>query len=406
MTGPGRTGPELTGPEMTGPEMTGGVWGDLVGQDAAVRVLRGAVADAPAAMGGAAAGAMTHAWLLTGPPGSGRSIAARAFAASLQCAEGGCGECHACRTALGGTHADVEVLSTELLSIGVKDTRELVRRASLSPSGGRWQVIVAEDADRLTEQAANVLLKAIEEPSPRTVWILCAPSAEDVLPTIRSRCRHVRLVTPSARAVAEVLTRRDGIPQDMAVFAAAASQGHIGRARRLARDADARARRREVLDLPAQLRSVGACVAAAEKLVEAVKADAKAATEAHDAAETESVRASLGIGARAKQPPGAAAALKELEKRQRTRATRQQRDALDRALVDLVAYYRDVLAVQLGSGVPLTNDELRAAIVAAAQAGTPEATLRRIEAVLACRTALEANAAPLLAIEAMTLALR
>jgi DNA polymerase-3 subunit delta' len=393
-----------------------GVWADLVGQESAVRVLRAAAADAPGAYAGGGAGSMTHAWLLTGPPGSGRSVAARAFAAALQCDSSpgnhqddsgpGCGECQACRTSLGGTHADVEILSTELLSIGVKDTRELVRRAALSPSGGKWQVIVAEDADRLTEQAANVLLKAIEEPSPRTVWILCAPSAEDVLPTVRSRCRHVRLVTPTARAVAEVLVRRDGVPEDMAFFAAHASQGHIGRARRLATDAEARGRRREVLELPGRLRGVGACLAAAERLVESVKADAKAAAEVSDAAETESLRATLGIGGRAKQPPGAAGALKELEKRQRTRATRRQRDALDGALIDLVGYYRDVLAVQLGSGVPLTNDELRSAVVAAARAGSPEATLRRIEAVLACRTALEANAAPLLAVEALTLALR
>ncbi len=267
-------------------------------------------------------------------------------------------------------------------------------------------MIVAEDADRLTEQAANVLLKAIEEPSPRTVWILCAPSAEDVLPTIRSRCRHVRLVTPTARAVAEVLVRRDGVEPAMAEFAAHASQGHIGRAKRLATDPEARARRSEVLALPLQLRDVGACLKAAETLVEAVKADAKAAAERNDAAEMEALKAQLGIGGRAKQPPGAAGALKELEKRQKTRATRHQRDALDRALVDLVAFYRDVLAVQLGSGVALTDDELRSTIVSLARAGTAEATLRRIEAVLACRTALEANAAPLLAVEAMTLALR
>lgn len=388
------------------PDEPGDVWTDLVGQGRAVEVLRGAVRGSAGTLGGGDTGGMTHAWLLTGPPGSGRSIAGRAFAAALQCEQGGCGHCPACRTAVRGTHVDVEVLSTELLSIGVKDTRELVRRASLSPSGGRWQVIIAEDADRLTEQAGNVLLKAIEEPSPRTVWILCAPSAEDVLPTIRSRCRHVRLVTPTARAVAEVLVRRDGVEPAMAAFAAHASQGHIGRARRLATDPEARARRSDVLDLPLRLRDVGACLNAAERLVEAVKADAKAATERNNAHELESLKASLGIGGRAKQPPGAAGALKELEKRQKTRATRHQRDALDRALVDLVAFYRDVLAVQLGSGVALTDDDLRSTVVSLARAGSPEETLRRIEAVLACRTALETNAAPLLAIEAMTLALR
>ena len=374
------------------------VWTDVVGQQAAVEVLAAAVRGDP--------GAMTHAWLITGPPGSGRSVAARAFAAALQCMAGGCGECPSCHTVLGGTHADVEFLSTELLSIGVKETRELVRRAALSPSGGRWQVIVAEDADRLTDQAANALLKAIEEPPPRTVWVLCAPATEDVLPTIRSRCRSVHLVTPSAEAVAMVLTRRDGIDPETARIAALASQGHIGRARRLATDADARTRRADVLALPRNSRDVGSCLRGAERLIEAVKADVAATSETADAAERESLKAALGLGIGAKQPPGAAAALKELEKRQKARATRSQRDGLDRALVDLVAFYRDVLAVQVGSDVDLVNAAEAASVRELAADSTPEATLRRIEAVLACRTALETNAAPLLAVEAMTLALR
>ncbi|WP_019873938.1 DNA polymerase III subunit delta' [Sporichthya polymorpha] len=376
----------------------GGVWTDVVGQESAVAALAAAVAGEP--------GAMTHAWLVTGPPGSGRSVAARAFAAALQCPQGGCGECPECHTVLTGTHADVEVLTTELLSIGVKETRELVRRAALSPSNGRWQVIIAEDADRLTDQAANALLKAIEEPPPRTVWILCAPATDDVLPTIRSRCRSVHLVTPSTTAVAEVLTRRDGIDPETARVAALASQGHIGRARRLATDADARSRRADVLALPRGITDVGSCLRAAERLIEAVKADVAAASEISDAAEREALKSALGIGTGAKQPPGAATALKELEKRQKARATRAQRDGLDRALVDLVAFYRDVLAVQLGADVEPVNAAEAAAVREIAADSTPESTLRRIEAVLACRTALETNAAPLLAVEAMTLALR
>jgi DNA polymerase-3 subunit delta' len=393
------------------------VWTDVVGQDATVEILAAAVADSAAVLRGnlsgnaesgamPGAGAMTHAWLFTGPPGSGRSVAARAFAAALQCLNGGCGECQACHTVLGGTHADVEVLSTELLSIGVKETRELVRRAALSPAGGRWQVIIAEDADRLTDQAANALLKAIEEPPPRTVWILCAPATEDVLPTIRSRCRSVHLGTPSAAAVAEVLIRRDGVAPEDAHAAALASQGHIGRAKRLAKDPEARSRRADVLALPQNLHDVGSCLRAAERMVKAVQADVAATSAESDAAEVESLKAALGIGTGAKQPPGAAAALKELEKRQKARATRSQRDGLDRALVDLVAFYRDVLAVQVGSDVALVNSAEARAVHDVAAAGTPEATLRRIEAILACRTALEANAAPLLAVEAMTLALR
>jgi DNA polymerase-3 subunit delta' len=268
-------------------------------------------------------------------------------------------------------------------------------------------VIILEDADRLTDQAANTLLKAIEEPPPRSVWMLCAPSVEDVLPTIRSRCRHLRLVTPTARAVADVLVRRDGIDPAVASYAARVSQGHIGRARRLATDDAARRRRKEVLDLPHQLTSVPSCVTAASNLVDAVKEEAQAATGDNDAAETEEMRTALGVtGGRGKVPPGAAGVLKDLEQRQKRRATRHQRDALDRALVDLAAYYRDVLVVQLGAPVQLINEELRPTIAKLAKVSTPEATLRRIDAVLACREAIDASVAPLLAVEAMTLALR
>ena len=215
------------------------VWDDLVGQEPAVAVLRKAVDGAAAALRGErgpAVAGMTHAWLITGPPGSGRSNGGRAFAAALQCANNGCGECNDCRTALSGAHPDVSLIRTELLSIRVSEVRELVRRAAMSPTQGRWQVMVVEDADRLTEQAADALLKSIEEPSPRTVWVLCAPTVEDVVPTIRSRCRLLVLRTPPVAAVAEMLSRTLEIGQDLAWFAARAAQGHIGRARALARD--------------------------------------------------------------------------------------------------------------------------------------------------------------------------
>jgi DNA polymerase-3 subunit delta' len=385
------------------------VWAGVVGQPRAVTTLQAAVAAASARLSGAASeggDAMTHAWLITGPPGSGRSVAARAFAAALHCPTGGCGVCPDCHTVLTGSHADVELLATELLSIGVADTRDLVRRASLAPAGGRWQVIICEDADRLTDSAANVLLKAIEEPPPRTVWILCAPSAEDALPTIRSRCRHLHLVTPSTSAVAGLL-HADGVADDVAALASAASQGHIGRARRLAADPVAAQRRREVLATPAACRDVPAALRAAETLLESVKAEVTAAAEVADAAEREALRAALGMGGpREKQPPGAAAALKDLETRQKKRATRAQRDGLDRALIDLAALYRDVLVRQFSAVAPPVHVDCADIVAVMAQADSPELTLRRIEAVLAARTALEASAAPLLAIETLTLALR
>jgi DNA polymerase-3 subunit delta' len=382
------------------------VWDAVVGQEPTVEVLQRAVVGAARILRGEPGSAMTHAWLLTGPPGSGRSTAARAFAQALQCPDGGCGSCHACHTVLARSHADVEVVSTMLLSIGVDAARELVTRAARLPVGGRWQVVLMEDADRLTESAANALLKAIEEPTPRTVWLLCAPALEDVIPTIRSRCRHVSLRTPPEDAVAAVL-ERDGVDPAMAAFAARAAQSHIGRARRLATDEQARLRRSEALRLPLSLAEVRDCLTAAANLVDAASEDAKAATAELDEVETEALSRALGAGTQGRSmPAGASAQLKDLERQQRRRATRTQRDAMDRALVDVASFYRDVLSVQVGAGVDLVNDDVRPAIVKVAHASTPEQTLRRIEAVLAARDAIDANVSPLMAVEAMTIALR
>ncbi len=386
------------------------VFDELVGQQRVVAELRRAVAAAEAVLRGdttVSTGAMTHAWLFTGPPGSGRSTAARAFAAALQCPDGGCSSCPACHTVRMGTHADVELVRPSGLSYGVADTRELVRRAALSPAGSRWQVILLEDADRLTEDAANALLKAIEEPAQRTVWLLCTPSADDLEPTIRSRCRLMVLRTPTASEVAEVLVRRDGIDSAMAAFAARAAGGHIGRARRLAMDEGARLRRQEVLRLPLQLVDIGSCITAAANLVDAASEEAQEATADLDTTETEELSRALGAGATGRgMPRGAEGALKDLERRQKARTTRTKRDALDRALLDLASFYRDVLVVQGSADVGLTNDELRTSIGKVAHATSPEQTLRRLDAILACREAIDANVAPLLAVESMMLGLR
>ncbi|MDI3406740.1 DNA polymerase III subunit delta' [Streptomyces cavernicola] len=397
------------------------VWDDLVGQERVAAQLDAAARDADALVTAQATGEevadaskMTHAWLFTGPPGSGRATAARAFAAALQCVSPdralggapGCGFCDGCHTSLIGTHADVEVVRTDLLSIGVKETRELVRRAQLSPAGGRWQVIVLEDADRLTEGAGNVLLKAVEEPAARTVWLLCAPSLEDVLPTIRSRCRHLTLRTPSVEAVADLLIRRDGVEPAAATAAARATQGHIDRARRLATDERARARRAAVLKLPMRVDEIGGCLKAAQELIDAAADDAKQVAEEIDAKETEELRAALGAAQGGRMPRGTAGVMKELEDKQKRRRTRTQRDSLDLALIDLTGFYRDVLALQLGSQVALANTEVRDALDRIAQSTSPETTLRRIESIAACRTALDRNVAPLLAVEAMAVSLR
>ncbi|WP_448621346.1 DNA polymerase III subunit delta' [Geodermatophilus sp. URMC 65] len=381
-----------------------GVWEQVIGQAAVVAELQAAVADPTA---------MTHAWLFTGPPGSGRSVAARAFAAALQCPDGGDGTCHACRTVLAGTHADVQTVVPEGLSIGVAEVRELVRIAGRAPSQGRWQVVLVEDADRMTEQASNTVLKMLEEPPRRTVFLLCAPSLhpEDVPVTIRSRCRVVGLRTPPVDAVADVLVRRDGVDPALAAWSAAAAGGHVGRARHLARDESARLARKAVLDVPLSLVSLAACLNAADDLVSAAKEESDLATAELDGPETEAVKQSLGFGARG---PGVAAAsrgagqLKELEKRQKSRATRLGRDSLDRALVDLAALYRDalVLATTGGDAPHLAHPDRRVDAEELARRIGPEGALRRIDAVLDCRTALEQNVKPQVAVEALTVALR
>jgi len=383
-----------------------GVWADVVGQERTVETLTRAAQAAAARLAGGPGEGMTHAWLLTGPPGSGRSTAARAFAAALQCPAQGCGRCEVCRAVLAGTHADVQVVNTRKLSIGVDDARELVSRAARRPSRGRWQVMVVEDADRLTDQAGNALLKAIEEPTPHTVWLLCAPAVDDVLPTVRSRCRHLSLRTPASAAVADVLVRRDGVDPAMAAFAARAAQGHIGRARRLATDEQARLRRHDVMRLPQSLDDLSAALDAAAEVVQAATEEANETEGVLAVSETDGMRRALGVGPGSRQPTGAAAQLKELETDQKKRATRAKRDSIDRALVDLAGFYRDVLVVQTGAGVDLVNDEMRETVTSVARSSSSETTVRRIDAVLRAREAIEVNVAPLLAVEAMTVALR
>src|SRR3954449_2378332 len=341
------------------------VWDDVVGQQDAVAVLRRAVEHGP----------MTHAWLLTGPPGSGRSTAARAFAAALQCERGsGCGVCHECRTALGGSHPDVALVATEHVFLRVEDVRPLITLAQQRPSLGRWRVIVVEDADRLNDTSGTLLLKAVEEPPPRTVWLLCAPSPDDVLVTIRSRCRHVGLRIPPVRDVAELLVRRHGVDPAIAAFAARAAGSHVGLARRLAVDEGARIRRREVLKLPEQITSVGAAVLAAGQLVEVASEEAKAATSERDAGERAALLRSLGAEGGGTLPPAVRTQVKQLEENQKRRATRAQRDVLDRSLVDLLSLYRDVLMVQLGADVELVNAELADEVQRLARASSPDVT--------------------------------
>lgn len=359
-------------------------------------------------------GTMTHAWLITGPPGSGRSVAALCFAAALQCASDGapgCGRCRACTTTMAGTHADVRRIVPEGLSIGVDEMRAIVQTASRKPVTGRWQIVVIEDADRLTEGAANALLKVVEEPPPSTVFLLCAPSVdpEDIAITLRSRCRHVALVTPSTEAIAQVLMS-EGLDDEQARWAASVSGGHVGRARRLATDPDARSRRKQALALARDAATPSRAYAAAEELVAAAEAESRALTVDRNEAETEELRTALGAGGTGKGAAGAlrgsVGAIKDLEKRQKSRQTRASRDALDRALIDLAGYFRDALVVAMFPGdnpdvIVANHPDMSESVAALAGHASPDELLRCIEAVLACREALTVNVKPKFAVDAM-----
>jgi len=364
-------------------------WDDLTGQ-----------ADAVATMRAAAEGdGLTHSWLITGPPGSGRSILAYAFAAALIARPGDEDATEAQVAAR--THPDLGVLATDRVIIAIKEVRDLVRESQFSPSVGRYRVMVIEDADRMAESSSNVLLKALEEPPPRTIWILCAPSDADLIPTVRSRVRTVRLRVPDVAEVAELISRRDDVSLPEATRAAREAQSHIGMAHRLATNAEARDRRARTLKLALGIRSVSGAVLAAAELLEVAGADAKAITEERDAEEREHALRSLGIEPGGTVPPGLRAQLKALEEDQKRRATRSLRDGLDRILVDLLSLYRDILLLQLGVDSDPVNLAIYSELEVAARASTPAVTLATLDAITEARTRIDGNVAPALALEAM-----
>jgi len=375
------------------------VFDDLVGQEHIIEILKSANA---ASREGAQTQEMTHAWLFTGPPGSGRSSAAVAFAQSLICSNNGCGTCGDCNAARTSGHPDVEIIRTEGLSIKVEEIRELLTRVAWAPSMGGWRVVVMEDADRLTESAANALLKAIEEPGTRTVWLLCAPTLHDVLPTIRSRCRHLQLRTPSIEAVTQVLINRDRISPDMAQFAAKISQGHIGRARYLATNETARTNRKVIMQLPMKLGSLAAALQAAQTLVDIATEEAKATSEARDENEIEKLQEAYGKGATGRgMAVGGSKAVKELEKEQKSGATRMVRDSIDGALLDLATFYRDVMMVQSGTVELMINTDLKGEIESYSTISTTRPVTNKITAITWARTRLNHNTTPLLVCEAL-----
>lgn len=379
--------------------MANPVWQSLAGQHAVVEQLTG-----PQTLT-----APTHAWLFTGPPGSGRSMAARAFSQALQCeqpelADRGCGTCQACVTIAAGTHADVNIVTTEKVSYAIDDVRDLVATAHDRPSTGRWRIIIIEDADRMTERATNVLLKAIEEPPERTLWMLSAPSPADVLVTIRSRTRYINLVIPAVEDVAQLLVTRDGIDPQLAQVCARASQSHVGVARWLARSPEARERRDMIVHLPLTIRSASAAVESADNLHKLVQAEAEASSSDRNAAERASLLRSLGLFDDEPIPPKLRTHIRRMEDNQTARNRRAIHDALDRAMIDLSGIYRDLLLLHVAPDTALINEHLRDSLVEHAGQITAEHCLNALEAITLARRRLAGNVPPLLALEAMLLA--
>ena len=385
------------------------MWNELIGQEFSVKTLQQASLDSKLALTGKVVSGFSQAWLITGPPGSGRSTAARLFAATLQCEENGCGKCVSCISVKNGTHPDVHVITPTGLSYGISDTKDLVREAAMLPSLGQWNIIILEDADRLTTEAGNALLKAIEEPARLTMWILCAPSSKDVLITIKSRCRIVSLRTPPAEEIAELLIKRDGIDKAMAHFAAHASLGHVGRAKLLATDEQVRERRSLVLQVPFELKDLPSCFAAAQRLVDAATEDADIATDEMDEKELDNLLRAYGQGAegvsKTKVQRLASGAKKELEEGQKKRYKRITRDRLDLTLQELAAFYRDVLVLQTGADLELFHTEMKGSIQRFADSSSINSTIKRLDSVESTRRMLNSEAAPLLVLESLTVQL-
>ncbi len=366
---------------------------DLVGQARVVEMLRHTSAHAEDPQ------VMTHAWLFTGPAGSGRSKAAIAFAAELQAAAAQDPDRQR-QLVAAGTHPDVTVLHTENVLIKREEVTKMLRTAQMSPSMGHWRIQIIEDADRMTESTSNFLLKDIEEPPDHTVWILCAPSDADLLPTIRSRARVVRLDTPTPQEVADLLVRRDGVDPERALISATVAQSHVGMARRLATDSDARQRRAETMQALLGITSLSAALDVSRRLLALAKDDAEALLGDAEATERARLLRQMGLGPDDRVPPRLRGQLREAEDDAKRRRKRALVDGVDRVLTDAQALLRDALLLSLGSGEALINVDVAEGVAEFAARRNAAQLLSAIDAIDEARQQLRRNVPPALALDA------
>lgn len=368
------------------------VWQELLGQPEAIDQLRRVVEDKNSGF--------QHSWLFTGPAGSGRSTLARAFAAALQCEKNGCGDCTSCKLIAADAHPDVRMLATDKVIISIEEVRQLVQFAALGSSLGEYRIVIIEDADRMTERTSNVLLKALEEPQPKTVWILCAPSAADMLPTIRSRTRNVVLRLPSTEEVAQLLMQRDGVKEELALASSRQAQQHVGMARRLALSADARKRRMDTLREIIGIKNLSGAMATAERLLGFAKKDAESSSEEKNLQERTKLLEAYGIEDE-KIPANLRSEFRQLEENQKRRNTRALRDGIDRIFTDMESLFRDILSLQLGTNSPLINQELAEEIQLRANSTSAENSVGVLEAISTARSRIDANVRDLVVLESL-----
>jgi DNA polymerase-3 subunit delta' len=251
--------------------------------------------------------------------------------------------------------------------------------------------MVIEDADRMSERTSNLLLKSLEEPPKGTIWMICAPSEADLLPTIRSRVRRVQLKVPTVDAVAQLLVEKYGIAFDLAQSSAAQAQSHVGMARRLATNAGARERRTQALKAVLSITDIPSAMYVSETLAKLAESDGAQLTAEQDDAERKELLISLGVSEESKINPSSRAAIRRLEEAQKKRATRSKRDGLDRVLIDLMGLYRDVLTIQLGTGGALINADLVQEITKLANESTQAQSIHNIEQIEKVRYRMDRN---------------